>query len=234
MRILHFNKYFIAIIAASAFLAGCELFGLELQQKYDYDEKAGILSNELNMTPWELIESRQDFFSILKEGIEHAGLQHMYNEPNSTYILLANNAFASTNATDLSYFYVHQLVNPEYDPDDPSKGGQFLMAQSLMQFPKEQIREMLLYHIVKGTWTWSNLPPQPTWYSTHATADTAKVNLYLMKNDRSPTIGFNDFSGHYKLNIRARTTNLKALNGSYVHVVESWLNYPTKEALGIF
>ncbi|WP_234735788.1 fasciclin domain-containing protein [Tellurirhabdus bombi] len=214
-------------------LSGCELAGLELQKKYDYDEKEGVISNELNKTVYEFLKSRPDEFSILLEGIEYAGLQDKYNEPNSTYMALTNTAFTSATAADLSYFYTHQLPNPTYDSLNPATGGPTLMAFSLTQFPKEQVRELLLYHIVKGTWTWSNLPAQPTWYDSYASADTAKVNLYLMKNDRSPTIGFNDFAGHYKLAIRARSTNLKANNGSYVHALDSWLNYPTRDVLRI-
>lgn len=225
-------KLFITTVMAPFMLVtGCELAGLDLQEKYDYDEKAGILSNRLNMTVWEFLNSRPDEFSLLIEGIQYAGLEDMYNEPNSTYMVLTNRALSSTTDTDLSYFYVNQLPNPDYNPDDPATGPATLMPISLVQYPKEQVREMLLYHIAKGDWTWSNLPPVQTWYDTYATADTAKVNLYLMKNNRSPTIGFNDFSSHYKLQIRARTTNLKASSGSYVHVLDSWLNYPTREAL---
>jgi hypothetical protein len=52
-----------------------------------------------------------------------------------------------------------------------------------------------------------------------------------MKNDRSPTIGFNDFPTHYVTGLRARTTNLKSTSGSFVHVLDAYLNYPTRLAL---
>lgn len=211
-------KIYISAIAliTMCVVTGCELAGLDLQEKYDYDDKAGIRSNELNKTVYEFLNSRTDAFSLLLEGIEYAEISDMYNEPNSTYMALTNTAITS-------YF----ARNPLPDPNT----GLPTLAVSLQQYPKEKVKELLLYHIAKGAYTWSNLPPVQTWYDTYASADTAKVNMYLAKNDRSPTISFNDFPSHYTPGIRARTTNLKASNGSYVHVLDSYLNYPTRAAL---
>lgn len=226
------SKYIIVMfLALTTMLTGCELAGLDLQKKYDYDEDAGKYSNELKMTPLEFIQSRPDLFSILLEGIEHADIASMYNEANSTYALPTNAAFSSTTETDLSYFQTHKLPNPDYDPEKPELGDSTLVAFSLTQYSKEQVKQLLLYHIAKGSWSWTNLPAEPTWYDTYASGDTAKLNLYLMKNDRSPTIGFNSYGTHYKFPIAARTTNLKASNGSFVHVLDSWLNFPSRTDL---
>lgn len=208
---------FIVLIAPLSMMWGCELVGLDLQEKYDYDANAGLRSNELNKTVWEFLNSRTDEFSLMIEGIEYAELTDKYNEPNSTYMALTNIAVTS-------YFISKPLT---VDP----LGVPTSYAVSLTQFPKEVVQEFLLYHIAKGAYTWNNLPPVPTWYDTYASADTAKVNLYLMKNDRSPTIGFNDFATHYKAGIRARSTNLKSTSGSYVHALDSWLDYPTRATL---
>ncbi|WP_114781892.1 fasciclin domain-containing protein [Botryobacter ruber] len=222
------KRLIIAALAPVFLLTGCELAGLELQQKYDYDKNAGMLSNELNMTVWEFVNSRPDLFSTFIEAVKHAGLEGMYNQPNSTYLVLTNAAF---NTAVTGYLNRNPLPNPNYDPNDPSTGQPTAPAFSIDQLPKEKVKQMLLYHIVKGTWSWNNLPPVPTWYDTNAAADTAKVNLYLMKNDRSPTIGFNSFPTHYEPVVRARTTNLKAKNGSFVHVMDFYLEYPTRVAL---
>lgn len=219
------------ILGAAIALNGCELAGLELQRKYDYDENAGMYSNELKMTTMEFIRSRPDLFSILEEGIVYAGIESSFSLPACTYMLPTNTAFSSTTAADLSYFQTHRLPNLDYDPLDPETGDSTLVALSLTQFPTEQVKQLLLYHIAKGEWTWSNLPAEPTWYDTQAAGDTAKVNLYLMKNSRSPTIAFNDFDTHYKFPVVARTTNLRASNSSYVHVLDSWLLIPTRSTL---
>jgi len=216
--------YAIAAFASLASFTSCQLFGLDVQKKYDFDENAGILSNELNMSVWEFVNSRPDLFSTLIEAVKYTGLEDQYNQNNSTYMVLTNAAFTS-------YLTRNPLPNPNFDPQDSIANPRFMPAFSIDQMPKEKITQLLLYHMVKGAYSWHNLPPVPTWYDTNAAADTAKVNLYLMKNDRFPTIGFNAFSTHYQNPVLARTTNLKANNGSFVHVLDAYLDYPTRAAL---
>lgn len=222
-KITKYIRITLAIVAVSAFLAGCNLLGLDLQQPYEYDYEIGMFNNETNMTTMEFIQSRTDLFSLLIEGITYAGLESQFDQKDCTFLLLGNKAFNSATATDLSYFSTHLLP-------DPNIPGAFVTPESLTQYPVAQVKELLLYHIVKGTHTWSNLPATPTWYDTFAPADTAKVNLYLAK-ERNTTIVFNNFAGHYKASIKARTTNLKTIDGSYMHILESWLDRPTMDQL---
>jgi hypothetical protein len=206
--------YILIIITVPVFvITGCELAGLDLQEKYDYDDQAGLKSNALNQTVWEFLNSRQDAFALMLEGIEYAGLSDRYNEPNSTYMALTDNAIQL-------YFFNNRLI-------DPVTNLPSYYAVSLTQYPQEQVREFLLYHIVKGSYSWHNLPPVQTWYDSYASADSAKVNLYLAKNDRSPAVTFNNFPSHYVANLRARSSNLKASNGSFVHAMDYYLAYPT-------
>ncbi|MBF0576973.1 fasciclin domain-containing protein [Dysgonomonas sp. GY617] len=213
-----------AIIAFPLVFAGCEVFGLDLQEPYDYDYEAGTYDNHINMTVWEFVQTRQDLFPILKEAIEYAEMQNMYNESAATYILLTDKAFNSTTSTDLSYFQTHKLY------ERPGDETSLYAPISMTQYPKEQVKEFLLYHIVKGAHTWSNLPAEPKWFDSYASADTAKVNMYLIK-DRNPNIVFNNFNGHYKSEIKPRTSNLLSTSGAYIHVVESWIDRPTKDIL---
>lgn len=199
---------------------GCELAGLELQQPYEYDYNAGMYSNETHKTAWEFIQSRPDLFSIMQEGIEYAGLQDTFNMSGCTYILLTNTAFEEGTK---GYFVKHTYP----DPNDATK---IITPNTLVLYSVQQVRELLLYHIVKGAWTWSNLPSFSTWYDTYANADTAKLNMYLSK-ERNPNIVFNNFEGHYVTSQKARTTNLKTSNGSYMHVLEAWMERPTRAQL---
>ncbi|GAB6007616.1 fasciclin domain-containing protein [Dysgonomonas reticulitermitis] len=212
----------LAVAIISLIFSSCEIFGLKVQESYDYDYNAGQYDNHINMTVWEFINSRQDLFLLMKEAIEYADMQDMYNEANATYILLADKAFNSTTAADLSYFQTHKLID---------NTGVAYAPISMTQYPKNVVKEFLLYHIVKGKYTWSNLPPSSAWYGTYATADTAKVNMYIIK-DRNPNIVFNNFGGHYKSAIKPRTSNLLSNSGAYVHVLESWIDRPTKNQLG--
>lgn len=219
-------KLAIIIVAFPVFFTGCELFGLDLQESYEYDYEAGMPSNKVNMSTFDFIESRSDILSLLHEAIVYAGLENEFRQPDVTYILPTNKAFNSETETDLSYFQTHQLSYYDEELGEDVSYAPITMTA----YPKETVKEFLLYHIVKGKHTHSNLPAEPTWYDTFASADTAKLNLYILK-DRTPNIVFNNFDGHYKSTIKPRTSNLLSDEGSYIHVLDSWLDRPTKNQL---
>ena len=215
-------KLILMVLCVPFMMESCEIFGLELQQPYDYDYKVGVPDNRVNLKTMDFIQSRADLFSLLLEAIEYADAASLYTEENATYILPTNTAFNSETATDLSYFQTHRILFIE------NGDSIFAIPSSMTSYPKEQVKEFLLYHTVKGKYTWSNLSAEPTWYDTFAAADTAKINLYFIK-DRNTNIAFNYFSGHYKSNIRPRTSNLLSNEGAYIHVIDSWLDRPTSD-----
>lgn len=207
---------------------GCEVLGLDYQDSYDYDYNAGMQSNRVEMSAFEFIKARSDIFSLLQEAILYAEVENEFKQSGVTYLLPTNAAFNSEKSEDKSYFQTHQLSYL----DDATGELVFYAPISMTAYPKEQVKDFLLYHIVKGKYTFTNLPAEPTWYETVATADTAKVNMYLLK-DRNPNIVFNNFDGHYKSSIKPRTSNLYNSDGSYMHVLNNWLDRPTKEQLNI-
>ena len=221
-------KNVLALMAFPLAMTSCEVFGLDFQDSYDFDYDAGIPSNKVNMSTIDFIKSRTDIFSLLLEAIEYTELENDFKQPNVTYLLPTNTAFNSETASDKSYFQTHQLTY-----FDEELGEMVSYAPiSMRAYPKEQVKEFLLYHIVKGKYTFTNLTPEPTWYETFAVADTAKVNMYILK-DRDPNLAFNNFDGHYKSSIKPRTSNLYSDDGSYIHVLDSWLDRPTKKQLHI-
>lgn len=225
MKVMLNKKYIkllITVIILPLFLASCEMFGLEFQKPYVYDYEAGVPNNHLNLTTLDFIRSRPDLFTVLNEAITYAEMENLYKEANATYLLPTDNAFNSENSSDLSYFQTHKLTFIQ------GQDTSIVIPTSMTVYPKEQVKEFLLYHVVKGKYTWSNLPAEPTWYDTFASADTAKVNMYLIK-DRNPNIVFNNFNGHYKSNIKPRTSNLISKEGAYIHVIESWLDRPSAD-----
>lgn len=219
-------KNTLVLLAFSLTFTSCELLGLNFQDSYKYDYEAGMPDNNLNMSTYDFIVSRPDIFSILKDAIDYAGIEMEFKRSNVTYLLPANKAFNSETADDKSYFQTHQLSY-----FDEELGVEVSYApNSMTAYPKETVKEFLLYHIVKGKYTFTNLPAEPTWFDTVAAADTAKINLYIFK-DRNPNIVFNNFDGHYKPSIKPRTANLYSSDGSYIHVLDSWLDRPTKKQL---
>lgn len=225
MRLL---KKIMVLLSFPVLLASCEIFGLDFQEPYKYDYDSGIANRNMGMNTLDFIESRSDIFSLLYEAIVYAGVEENYKQSDVTYILPTNTAFNSTTAADLSYFQTHQLDYYDEILDE-------MVAYAPMNmtvYPKEQVREFLLYHTVKGKYNTDNMPAESTWYNSCAVADTAKVNLYILK-DRNPNAVFNNFTGHYKATIKPRTANLISNEGAYIHVLDSWLDRPTKEQLNI-
>ena len=225
---LEYYKKALALMVIPFFIASCELLGLDYQDSYDYDYSAGMPSNKIDMSAFEFIKSRTDIFSLLEEAILYAGVENEFKQSGVTYLLPTNTAFNSETSTDLSYFQTHQLT---YIDEETGELVSYAPI-SMTAYPKEQVKEFLIYHIVKGKYTFTNLPAEPTWFETVATADTAKINMYLLK-DRNPNIVFNNFDGHYKSSIKPRTSNLYNADGSYMHVMDSWLDRPTKEQLNM-
>ena len=223
-----YYKKALALMVIPLLIASCELLGLDYQDSYDYDYNAGMPSNKIDMSAFEFIKSRTDIFSLLEEAILYAGVENEFKQSGMTYLLPTNTAFNSETSTDLSYFQTHQLT---YIDEETGELVSYAPI-SMTAYPKEQVKEFLLYHIVKGKYTFTNLPAEPTWFETVATADTAKINMYLLK-DRNPNIVFNNFDGHYKSSIKPRTSNLYNADGSYMHVMDSWLDRPTKEQLNM-
>ena len=223
-----YYKKALALMVITFLIASCELLGLDYQDSYDYDYNAGMPSNKIDMSAFEFIKSRTDIFSLLEEAILYAGVENEFKQSGMTYLLPTNTAFNSETSTDLSYFQTHQLT---YIDEETGELVSYAPI-SMTAYPKEQVKEFLLYHIVKGKYTFTNLPAEPTWFETVATADTAKINMYLLK-DRNPNIVFNNFDGHYKSSIKPRTSNLYNADGSYMHVMDSWLDRPTKEQLNM-
>ena len=223
-----YYKKALALMVIPFLIASCELLGLDYQDSYDYDYNAGMPSNKIDMSAFEFIKSRTDIFSLLEEAIWYAGVENEFKQSGMTYLLPTNTAFNSETSTDLSYFQTHQLT---YIDEETGELVSYAPI-SMTAYPKEQVKEFLLYHIVKGKYTFTNLPAEPTWFETVATADTAKINMYLLK-DRNPNIVFNNFDGHYKSSIKPRTSNLYNADGSYMHVMDSWLDRPTKEQLNM-
>lgn len=213
--------YLLILLAPAACFTSCELFGLDLQQGYDYDAEKGIYDNQLKMSAWEFIESRTDLFSQLIDAVEYAEIDPaVFNRPGQTLLLVTNTGL--TTATD-SYWARNKL-------DVDGDGIAETMPASWDVYPKEQIRDLILYHIVKGAWSYYELTDTTqgsmTFFPTNSTQADGYVAIQ-MKKEGALSIYFNNFTSHYTANLKARTPNLQVANGTYIHVMDKYLAYPT-------
>jgi len=80
-------KIALMVLLIPFIMESCEIFGLELQQPYEYDYEIGVPDNHVNLKTLDFIKSRPDLFSLLQEAIEYADATSLYSEANATYIL---------------------------------------------------------------------------------------------------------------------------------------------------
>lgn len=248
-------KIICGLLLTAGTFSGCTLFGLDVQEDYDYTHTA--YRTELGMDAYTFMQSRPDLFSSLLEALDYVKdvdpeLVNLYKEPNNTYLLLTNTALTDLTVNN-SYFSMNKIYNPGAPWPD-----QYYSPTSWTQISKETVKNLLRYHIVKGLYGYKQLKSDPKWYDTYASGDTAKMNLYLTA-DRSGYLYINNYVGvpdfiyvsartpnttdpllpgtETKTTItfatlRPRTASLEATNG-VVHVMDRWFFPPTRNVLGL-
>ena len=97
-------------------LTGCEFFGLDMQESYEYDYKAGIPDNNVHMNAWDFIQSRLDIFSLLKDAVKYADMEETFQSEDCTYLLPTNTAFTAT-GNSLGYFDTHKVKVESLDEE---------------------------------------------------------------------------------------------------------------------
>lgn len=239
---MKFSKPLIVLIVVLNCLVilGCN----KLQDGYDYTPS--YYNTELNMSVMNFMQSRPDIFSGMLAAIDYVDkdpafkdVKEMYSTTGNTFLLLHNNAL--TNLEDInSYWSLNQVKGP--DPSNPSQMIT-MKGSDWSQYSRDTIANLLRYHVLKGTHTYSTLNATPKWVETFAsspTNDSAKVYLYL-ENVREANLRINNYVGvptTYKgisigtswVNIAPRTPGLHATNG-VVHVMNRFLFQPTRLAI---
>lgn len=234
------RKIYPVLIAALLLfvLAGCEIAGLELQKDFKYN--ASIRDSKINMNALEFMKSRKDLFSSMIEAVNYAGMADEYTQPNRTFLLLTNRALSDETYYPVapsvmgSYFGCNQIVNPNYNPADPSKGPRTLTPDSWNVYPVEQVRQFLKYHIVNEQVSFRNAKAYAVFYQSLAyksAGDTTMVSFNLV-NDRNATFLVNSFTGSRKVDLAPRTAGIDCTNG-VIHVLDDFIIPPTKSVLGI-
>ncbi len=235
------NKKLVLIPVLSLLLfSGCK----KLQDGYDYN--ASLYDTELNMSVMDFMKSRPELFSGMLDAIAYVDqdptfkdVKEMYSSKGNTFLLLHNNALINLEDAN-SYWSLNLVTGP--NPNNPSKDTT-MKGSAWSQYSRDTIANLLRYHVLKGTQTYSTLNSNPKWVETFAYStsnDSAKVYLYL-ENVREANLRINNYVGvptTYKgisissnwVNIAPRTPDLHATNG-VVHVMNRWLFQPTKQAI---
>ena len=223
----HSLKYIFVIMLVLSTITSCTLAGLDLQQDVTYVHQP--LNPKMNKTVLEFIRSRPDLFTSMNEAIEYAGLDTLYQKEGNTYILMTDAALSNLdNAT--AYFKVNYFL----DPINPALK---VYAGSWYNYPVEQVREFLKYHVVKGTYNYKQLTATRVWANTYATPDSCKMSFVLV-NDRYANMNFQSNKG-YSTSLKTwtfeiilpRTAGLECTNSGAVHVLDRYILPPSKVQL---
>jgi uncharacterized surface protein with fasciclin (FAS1) repeats len=201
----------IVLLAMVALLSGCEVAGLKFQENEDY--KYHVLDPKIDMTALEFLNlPRTDtVFRMMQKGIEYAGLADEYSKPDRTFLFLTNAAILryETNRTVTMDCFVGKFkVNG-------------VPATKWEDYPVETVRDLFLYHIIEGVYSYDNLTPYNTITTSLRAADNT-VHLMVV-NDRNSKIRINDFPEAIKP-VQVRSSNIQATNG-VIHALDLFIEY---------
>ena len=231
-------KIALLAVLGSLCFGSCSLFGLDYAEDADYN--AQQVTNKIDQTVWEYINDNSDVFGGMIDAIRYAGVEDLYKQTGNTYILLRNDALINTGSSQA--YWNRNLV--------PKSSGSTVMikAGSWEQYPKEEIAQLLKYHILQGEWSFFNLSDAVNWVSTFGDgkftyvkegqtmqADTAVVDIRIGM-DRGNPLQFNNYAWNYRglLAVTAASTystNIQAKDG-YIHTTNYYLPRPTRANLG--
>lgn len=204
-------KILFTVLGVMVMLSGCEFFGLELQE--DYEFKPRLLDPHIDMTAYEFMVSNPGGeLTLMNQAVAYAGLQEEYKKPGRTFFLLHDLAVYRLNSggdVDVNSYFGKNTVDG-------------MPATSWEDYPVEQVRDLLLYHIVEDEYSFHNLTPDNVTTDTMLPGENG-IMLLMVRNDRDSKLRINDFFGSEKV-VQARTTNILSTNGP-IHILGDYAQY---------
>ncbi|MFC3198324.1 fasciclin domain-containing protein [Parapedobacter deserti] len=222
----------LAALALLLSVCSCTLLGLELQQ--DHQHEVNILSPELNMNAWDFIntplEDTLRSFNRFVDAVAYAGLEEEFIKPGRTFLVFNNYAilrYNSSGSVNSGCYFGRNRV-PEIDEEgNPvlNENGELVTrpGRSWDDYPVEQVRELLLYHMLEEEYSYHNLGPDNTVAQSLSPNSEANLVYLQIQNTQTSKLAVNAFPGSIQTTL-ARTANLKATNG-YIHVFDAYLRY---------
>jgi uncharacterized surface protein with fasciclin (FAS1) repeats len=208
-------------------LSSCKkLFGLDRQK--DVDHISTTIDPHINKTAWQYLKERatgapntpDTIFRRMYEGILYAEIDsNEYKQPGRTYIFLHNDAVtrvASPVPTD-TYWQRYKIGTA--------------VGTKWSDYSKQQVKNWLLYLIVKGEYSYENLTPDNDTATTLLPLNTDLLNpnsimTFKVLNDRDSKLRINDFFNTVRAS-QARTAGILSDNGP-IHVLDRVVEFGVK------
>ena len=213
----------VALAGIALATSGC----LKYQSNAEYTPY--VLDTHINKTAYQYIKDRSynyagkdTIFKLMRQAIEYSGIDtNEYLKPDCTFILLHNDAILRTT-----------VVNKVPTPTADCYFGKYLVngkpATKWSDYPKDQVKNYLLYLIVQGAYSFDNLTPNNVTANTlqpqnYDPLNPQSIMLLRVNDDQNFPIRLNDFSGSVSY-VTVRTTNILATNGD-IQVIDRVLFY---------
>lgn len=220
-------KYIKQVLLAVVILAtlatvniGCKkMFGLKLQENWDFEPV--VLDPHINKSAWQFLKDRalgtvpsDTIFKRMYDGIIYSGIDtSIYMQPNKTFIFLHHDAIRriSSNKITTDCYW-------GYYKTPAGKDG-----TAWTDYPKEQVKNWLLYLIAEGNHTFGTVGPNLVETKTMLPENSDPKNpeskiFFNIQNDQNMKFRINNFIGT-KRYTEARTAGIISTNGP-VHVVD--------------
>jgi hypothetical protein len=225
----------ICIYLLTGVVSSCKkLAGLPLQQNQEH--VVSTIDPHVNMNAWDYLKSRalgtssfkDSIFYRMYQGILYSGIDtNLYTKPGQTFIFLHNDAIlrkSGTTTTTDSYFGKYKVNNAA--------------ATKWEDYPKDQVKNYLLYLITDGEYSFENVGPdvqyvQSLMPANYDTLNPQSIITFNVINDRDSRFRINGFpgsvlftttSGVITYGLQARTAGILSTNGP-IHVVDRVLYY---------
>lgn len=226
MKKFHHIFFFGCIIAGLVILnSGCQkMFGLKKQTDWHFEPVT--LDPHIHQNAWTYLVSRavgdtknDSIFYLFYQGIRYAGIDSSeFTAQNRTFVFLHNDAIyrlASNKITADCYFGFHMTAAG-------TPGAQWT------DYPKDSVRNWLLYLIADGDNTFETLKPSNKDVKTQLPKNVAHNNpdglmSFRIDNTANYNLMINDFVGSTQV-VKVRTAGILADNGP-IQVIDRVLDY---------
>lgn len=205
---------------------GCKkLLGLERQTDWHFQPQ--VLDPHINKSAWQFLKDRaigatkdDSVLYLMYQAVIYSGIDtNLYTQKNKTFVFLHNDAvyrLSSKKITNDCYFGYH-LVGTAKVP-----------AAKWEDYPKDSVKNWLLYLIADGDYTFGSVGPTPIEVKTMLPPgadpkNPGSIMYFSIVNDKDMKFRINDFIGSGKV-VQARTAGIISTNGP-IHVVDRVVDY---------
>ncbi|HEX6430570.1 MAG TPA: hypothetical protein VF008_22920 [Niastella sp.] len=218
-----YNAIFIGLLIVC--MTGCKkIAGLSLQENAGHE--TSILDAHINKTAWQYLKERSvlsptdTIFKRMYEAIVYSGIDSAeYTQPGRTFILLHNDAvFRTATPQPTDNYWSRYKVNNQ-------------IPKSWTAYTPQQVKNWLLYLIVKGEYSYDNITSENVEVKTLLpegadAANPGSIMTFVLSNDRDSRVRINDFINSVRATA-GRTSGILSDNGP-IHVVDRVVEYGIK------